>query len=291
MATNNGKGFWGAVIVLVLIALVTAYAAVMGARNTVAIADQGGRIDKVEQSIKDTPKKSEVINLIDKRIVAEEAEEANAFRRIATTAATQAVDEHQKSSYHHKAVKPRVVQHVKQTAVVRQPQVAVAEQPKLVLPKVGDPCPYGVVYVDVDAGGAQHIRCGPVQQVSQPAPARVVEVPAPRDDFYDRVQFVPQRRAPDPIPIQHPVQAPVQETNSGSSWTPWIVGAVVGGVLWYANAHRGGAAVVGLPPTGTTGPVGIGVAPAATAGAVGIGVAPTAGGVVGAVGAPTPAAL
>lgn len=250
------KIFKGGVVIFLLLFLFVAYAVVGGINDRTEV--QGDRITAVEGDVKGIKKTLEGV-----------ATKEGVTKDIAKVVQDDAIEDGRRIAVHEHGplhAKPVVVRHRSTPRAVRAVdtpvrQVAVAE-PKLVLPRVGDPCPYGVVYIDIDAGGAQHVRCGPVQQVAvQQAvpPVRLVEAPAPRDDFYDRVQYVPQRRAPDPTPLpQQPAQAPVHEASSGSSWTPWIVGAGIAGLLWYVNAHRGGNTLpVGLGPTAVTNGVGV----------------------------------
>ncbi|OIO30211.1 hypothetical protein AUJ77_03695 [Candidatus Nomurabacteria bacterium CG1_02_43_90] len=244
------KIFKGGVIIFLLLFLFVVYAIVGGINDRSEV--QGERIAVVEGDIKEIKifLKGAATKDDLSKVVAEDARDDG--ERIAL---------HERGPLH---AKPVVKHHNPPPAVravapaVRQ--VAVAE-PKLVLPKVGDPCPYGVVSIEVTLDGVQHLRCGPVaQQVSVPQQVVVRETvreqPAPRDDFYDHVEYVPRRQAPITQPLTPQPVKPEQEASSGSVW-PWIGGAAALLTAWYINAHRGGNTLpVGLGPTAVTNGVG-----------------------------------
>lgn len=230
------KIFKGGVILFLLMFIFIAYAIVGGINDKAEV--QGDRITAVEGDVKEmktvlkgTATKDDLV-----KVVAEDAKEDGA--RIVA---------HEHSSYHRAPARHK--------SQVAKPAQQLAEAPKVQLPRVGDPCPYGVVSVSVSIDGSQNFICGPVPQPPQQVAIREpVREPAPRDDFYDRVQYVP-RRAPQQAPRPEPVR-PQQEASSGTNWVPWAIGAGLLG--WYVNAHRnrGTTMPIGLPPTAVTNGVG-----------------------------------
>ena len=235
------KIFKGGVILFLLMFIFIGYAIVAGINDRSEV--QADRITAVEGDVKEmktvlkgTATKDDLV-----KVVADDAREDGA--RIVA---------HEHSSYHRAPARHKS-QVAKVPPVVAKPAQQLAEAPKVQLPKVGDPCPYGVVSVSVSIDGSQNFICGPVPQPPQQVAIREpVREPAPRDDFYDRVQYVPRRvevpiqpqQAPRPEPVR-----PQQEASSGTNWVPWAIGAALVG--WYVNAHRNRGAT-GFAPTVVT---------------------------------------